>query len=398
MEKIALVKEENIQTIVALAPRSYQANRLSCDNCTKAGQALLEEIQAQGGMTDELEQQAAVYIDKARKTVQKMNERRSPVTKLFDEIRRVFTAMENRIDPGMADTIPFTVQQLRNQYAAKKHAEEEERRRREMERQQAEVARAKMKQDIEDDFERQFSNFLNSTINWMTEHDKRVTLGNYDAFLSTIQTFPDRLPDVFLANLCTTIRIPVGIPADEVHEAEKETKQRLEKKIAEMYACEVQDNKNFILDRLPSKKTNLERIARADAEEAARIKADMEERQRREAAQKEEERQHREAEAKAKAELARKQLEMSSLFDMQTLKEDKYQPHVKVTRKIELLNPEGIMPIISMWWSKVGCTLSVGELSKMFKKQITFCEKLANKDDVYIQDESVAYVDDVKAK
>ena len=75
-----------------------------------------------------------------------------------------------------------------------------------------------------------------------------------------------------------------------------------------------------------------------------------------------------------------------------------YQPKVKVTQKIELLNPEGIMPILSMWWSKEGCTLSVEEWSKLFKKQITFCEKLASKDSVYIENESVQYIDDVKAK
>ena len=33
----------------------------------------------------------------------------------------------------------------------------------------------------------------------------------------------------------------------------------------------------------------------------------------------------------------------------------------------------------------------------MFKKQITFCEKLA-KEGIYLKDESVEYVEDVKAK
>ena len=89
--------------------------------------------------------------------------------------------------------------------------------------------------------------------------------------------------------------------------------------------------------------------------------------------------------------------EMNGLFSEQASMQN-YQPKVKVTQKIELLNPEGIMPILSMWWSKEGCTLSVEELSKLFKKQITFCEKLANKDSVYIENESVRYIDDVKAK
>ena len=128
-----------------------------------------------------------------------------------------------------------------------------------------------------------------------------------------------------------------------------------------------------------------------------RVKAEMEERQRKEAEEREAERKRKEEEEKQKAEMARQQAEMNGLFSEQASMQN-YQPKVKVTQKIELLNPEGIMPILSMWWSKEGCTLSVEELSKLFKKQITFCEKLANKDSVYIENESVQYIDDVKAK
>ena len=123
----------------------------------------------------------------------------------------------------------------------------------------------------------------------------------------------------------------------------------------------------------------------------------MEARQRAEAERMEKERAAREAEAKAKAEMDKQAAEMTSLFNQQATVSD-YQPKTKVTKRIQLLNPEGIMPIISLWWSKEGCTLPMDELAKIFKKQITFCEKLANKDGVFVNDESVEYVDEVKAK
>ncbi|UWF82030.1 MAG: hypothetical protein [Bacteriophage sp.] len=394
--QLAIIKQENIQTIVSAAPQSYQDNKLSRDNCTRAGQALLETIQAQG-MTDELDQQAAVFIEKARKTVRKMNERRSPVTKLFDDIRREFTVMENAIDPTKVDTIPFKLQQLRNQYAAKKRAEEEERRRKEYERQQAEAARSKMKQDIEDDFNAQFTAFLNQTINYLSQQDNSVTLKNYQAVFDSVKGCATELPADWLFNLHTLIRIPTGVSVDELRKVEIETKERLAKKFKDMYSCEVQDNKDFILDRLPSKKANLERIAQSDAAEAARIKSEMEARQRKEAEEKEAERKRKEEEEKQKTEMARQQSEMETLFGQQSVMQQGYQPKVKVAQKINLLNSEGILPILSMWWSKEGCQLSVDELSKMFKKQIAFCEKLA-KEGVFISDESVEYVEDVKAK
>ena len=397
MQEVAIIKQENIQTIVSAAPQSYQENRLSREKCIEAGEAILNAIM-QGGMTDELDQQAAQYIEKARKTVKKMNERRSPVTQLFDTIRKEFTVMENAIDPTKADTIPYKLQQHRNQFAAKKRAEEEERRRREYERQQAEAARAKMQQDIEEDFKQQFNALLNKASNELSAIDDAITLDNYEASFKQIQDYSTELPADFLYNLHTYIRIPAGVTVDEIRKAEIETKERLAKQFKEQYEFEVDSTKQYIIDRLPSKKANLERMAQASAEEAARIKAEMEARQRKEAEQQEAERRRKEEEEKQKAEMARQQSEMESLFGQQAVVSSGYQPKVKVAKKINLLNPEGIMPILSMWWSKEGCHLSVEELTKMFKKQITFCEKLANKEEIYIEDESVCYIDDVKAK
>lgn len=395
-QELIIVKPENIQTIVSAAPQSYQDNKMSRDRCIFAGQTILDAI-AQQGMTDELDRQAAEYIERARKTVKKMNERRSSVTKLFDEMRKEFTVMENTIDPTKADTIPYKLQSLRNTYVAQKREEEERRRREELARQQMAQARKQMIQDIEDDFNQQFNRFLNSVINQLTEQDNALTLDNYDIVMDTVKNYPSTLPAEYLSNLCTSIRIPSGITADEVRKAENEVKERISKKFTDMYSCEVQDNKDYILDRLPSKKANLERIAQANATEAARIKADMEERQRKDAAAKEEERRRKEEDEQAKAELARKQSEMETLFSVQATAQG-YQPKVKVNQKIKLLNPEGITAIISMWWSKEGCTLSTDELSKMFKKQISFCEKLADKNGIYIEDESVVYIDEIKAK
>ncbi|MEO5026228.1 hypothetical protein [Bacteroides stercoris] len=395
--ELVIIKQENIQTIVYAAPQSYSDNKLSCERCISAGQSILNAITTNGGMTDELDKEVALFIEKARKTVKKMNEKRSPVTKLFDDIRREFTVIENAIDPTKVDTIPYKLQQYRNQYAAKKRAEEEKRRQEEYKRQQAEQARVKLKQDIEGDFKAQFQTYLNQSINWLTTKDNSVTLENYNTVYSEIKNFSVSLPADWLHNLHTLIRIPGNVSVDELRQFETDIKERLGKQFTDQYTAEIQDNKDFILDRLPSKKANLERMAQADAAEAARVKAEIEERQRKEAEAREAERKRKEEEEKQKAEMERQQAEMNGLFSEQASMQN-YQPKVKVTQKIELLNPEGIMPILSMWWSKEGCTLSVEELSKLFKKQITFCEKLANKDSVYIENESVQYIDDVKAK
>ena len=395
-KELTIVQPENIKQIVSIAPKSMQDNIMSCQRCMEAGESLLKAIQ-ENGMTDELDREAAAFIEKSRKTVRVMNERRSPVTKLFDEIRTRFTAMENSIDPGKSDTIPYKLQQLRNQYAAKRREEEERRRREELARQQAEAARAKLKLDVEEDFKGQFQSLLNERVNDLTELDNGITLETYDRVYEQVKACPAELPPEWFNGLRSTVRRPLNVSADEMRRIESDVKEALGNQFKEQYAAEIQDNKDYILDRMPSKIANLERIAKADAEEAARMKAEMEERQRKEAEAQEAERRRKEEEERKKSEAARQQVEMGSLFNAQAAVQS-YQPKMKVSKKIELLNPEGILPIFSMWWRMEGRNLSVGELSKMFRKQITFCEKVADKDGEFIKDESVSYIDEVKAK
>lgn len=395
--ELTIIRPENMNEIIQAAPKSYELNRISRDNCVNFGQNILHTIQQQG-MNDDLDRQAASFIEKARRTVKAMNERRSPVTKLFDQVRTAFTAIENEIDPAKSGTIGYQLQEFRNQYAAKKRAEEERRLREEMVRRQAEEAARKFRMDVEDDLKQQFQRLVNDAINQITTADNGLTLENYDntlALLKSTKAYVDKgLPSEWFAKLRTFVRIPTGVNAAEI---ETEIKQKLHKQFIEQYMAEVGDTLDYTLDRLPSKKANLEKIDKANAEEAARMKAEMEARQKAEAERIEKERAAHEAEERRKAELERKTVEMTSLFDGQAAAST-YQPKTKVTKKITLLNPEGIMPVISLWWSKEGCTLSVGELAKMFKKQIAFCEKLANKDEIFIQNESVEYVDEVKTK
>lgn len=396
-----ILQEENIRTIVQAAPQSFSHNRTSRDRCITAGQSIIDTIQAEG-MNDALDSRAAAFIDKARRTVKAMNERRSPVTKLFDEVRREFTTLENEIDPSKPDTIPYRLQQLRNQYAARKREEEERRQKEEIMRRQDEDNRRRYTQDVEDDLCRQFRSFLDSRLARLAQIEAALTIDNYDRTLAQLADIDQKthtgLPDGWLEQLHTALPIPVLhhsiINAAEV---EQTVKQRLAPRFKEQYAAEVGETAAELISRMPSLKANLQRIAQASAEEAERLRAEAEARRQAEASRMEKERAMREAEAARKAEAERKTAEMASLFNDQAAVTTP-QTKVKVSKKIRLLAPEGILPVFSLWWSREGAGLSADELAKMFRKQITFCEKLADKEDVLIRDVAIAYEDEVKAK
>lgn len=386
---------ENVGVIVRQTPENYNKNQLSCGRCRMAGEQLLATIKAMG-MSDEIDQTVAKYLEKTRRTVKEMNERRAPVTKLFDQVRKEFTTLENEIDPAKAGTVPFQLQQLRNQYAAMKREQEEARRRAEEAQRQSEMARNKYRTDCIDDYKFKFNDLINTRINELTTLDRSVTLENYQVVYDTVSAFVVELP----ADWCppSSVRQPYNLTTDEARKICGDAMRGLLGQFAEQYKAEIGDYRQDILDRLPSKKAELERVAKADAAEAARIKAEMAKREAAEAARKEAERIAREKEEAKKAEAMKANSEAVNLFNLAQASTPAYQPKAKVTKKINVTAPSGYMQVMSMWWAKEGCNLSKEELDKIFKKQIAFCEKVANKEGEFIDDPGIQYVEEVKAQ
>lgn len=398
MKELAIIKQENIAQIVQAAPQSYNDNEASHDKCVEAGNKILALIEQNGGtLNEELDDMASKFIVKARNTVRKMNERRSPVTKLFDEVRTAFTSMENDIDPTKTNSISYKLQQLRNGYAAMKREAEEKRLKEEQARQQAKQERERYAIDVEDDLRRQLDCELTKNLNILNDTDKTINLVNFEKSEEHIRQYPTQLSEEWLSSVRSMVRIPTTMSSEDARTIESEIFNSMKNTFCEKYDREMSEVKAYILDRLPSKRANLEKIAKSDEEEAARLKAEMEKRELQESQRIEQERSKREAEERQAQEAKKKAAEMGNLFAEQSVLSAS-QSKAKVTKKIKLLNVEGILPIITMWWGKEGCTMTTEEIAKMFKKQITFCEKLANKEDTIIQDESIEYVEEVKAR
>lgn len=397
-ESTALVKQENIQAIVQSAPKAYETGKISHDKCLEFGNALLKKIEENGGLNDELDAQVADYLVRVGTTLKKINDTRIPVTRLFDDIKKVFTALENDIDKTKTGTLPFRLQALRNAYAKQKFEAAERLRKEEEERQRIIAVKNNYIQSVKDDYRRLVSEAINGSCKTLMDLDNNVTLENYQNTYKFIDDFQTELPLEWYRNLKHTISIPnIPISIDELKQIEINVKNELYKELNAQYIYEIESTKVYVLERLPSKKMNLEKMAKADAEEAARMKEAMEANKAKEAARVEQERKARELEQQQKAEAAQQMNEMNSLFAMAEAAQPVAKTSVKVLKKIEIVNANGIVPIINLWFTREGVNLELEELCKIFKKQITFCEKLA-KEDVFIEDKNIRYVDDVKAK
>ncbi len=396
-QALTIFEPRNVQTLAELAPQSYKDNQLSHTRCLEVGNQLLARVKHEG-MSDALDMEIAKFIEKAKITVKKMNGKRTPVTQLFDQIRKVYTTMENDVDPSKANSIPGQLQAYRNAFAKKKHEEEERRRREEAARQAKENAKVRYRSDVEEDYVTQFNALVNKSINELTDMDKLLTLDNYEIIYDGVKEYICELPETWCQTVISGAYRPTELTPEECRAIQANVMAGLVTRFKEQFPFEVQSTRDDILDRLPSKKKELERIAKASAEEAAKIKADMEAKEREEAARKEAERKEREKQEATAAQLSAQKQEMDDLFGLPVAAPASYQPKTQVKKKVVVETADDIMKVVAFWWSQVGCTLSMEELCKEFKKQITYANTAANSKDAPMFISDVNYVDDVKAK
>lgn len=396
-QALTIFETRNVQTLAELAPQSYRDNQLSHTRCLEAGSTLLLKVRKEG-MSDALDMEIAKFIEKAKITVKKMNGRRTPVTQLFDQIRKVYTTMENDVDPSKANSIPYQLQIHRNNFAKKKHEEEERRRREEAARVAHDNAIDKYRADVQEDYKAQLNNFITSQINALLDLDKRLNIENYDIIEDGIRNYPVSLPENWGVTVQPSVRLPYELTPQECTDIQRSVMMDSLPNFKEQFRFELTSNRDDLLDRLPSKFKELQKIAAADSEQAAKLKAQMESKEREEASRKEAERKEREKTDAAAAQLAAKKQEMVGLFGMPVAAPASYQPKTQVRKKIVVENADDIMKVVAFWWSQIGCNLTMDELCKEFKKQITYANTAANSKDAPMFISDVNYVDDVKAK
>ena len=399
MSNELILREDNIRLVMSQAPQAWRDNQQSHDRCLASCQTLLDTIEAEG-MNDELDQKADTYIRKSRNTVKKMNEQRSAVTKLFDEIRTVFTTLENEVDPTKKGSIPYQLQDYRNAYAARKQREAEERRRAEEQRQRRELARASYLRDVEADYRQTFNRHLTQRYNELAALNQEITLQNFEEQERKIRAIPLDLPDDYASALYSGVRIPAEMDSTEAAGIRRQVLEGLMAQFREQYNFEMQSNVESVLTLLPSKRKELEAIAKSSAEEAARRAEELKRREAEEAARREQERIRREQEERERQQVQKQQAEMAGLFEQAKAAASAYQPKTQVKKRIVVNDPRGFLDILNLWWTTEGVTLSVEELTKKFKSQLTLCERLANdkQDPRFIQSDYITYEDEVKAK
>ena len=330
-----------------------------------------------------------------------MNERRKPITQMLTAISKMFTSMENQIDIKVAGTIPNRLQEARNKYAAKKLAEQKKREEEARRIQMAENEKASYRADITLLLDNTYSNYIERHINTLAGMFSRITLATYNDISRQIKEANTSFVWADFASNVSDKIVTYYMDADTRKYIKNEVAAAKKKEFTERYTFELEDLKQSIIDRLPSRRKELEELeelSRTNAIAAAEAENKRKQQEEEERVRKAQERKKREEEAKAKADADKAAAEVQAAFDFSSASVPDTPANAKVSKKIKVTNPKGYMLLYQMWFTKEGVNMTNDELDKVHKKMITFCEKMANKDGETIQSPFIQYVDDVKAK
>ena len=395
-----LIKIDEAKNILSSFPDIMGKNTNSVKKCNEAGQALLDTIEGEG-MNETIDQATADYLKKVSVTLKNMDERRKPITQIFDRIRSIFTSQEKQIDPKDPSTIPGKLVIKRNEYAKFKYEEEQKRKREAEQRARIETEKANYRQIIGDSLLSYFNQYLSSKVSELQGIFSNLTYENFDREVIGITVFQTDYPkshfDKFSADSATYY-----ISQETKKEIRREVLEGKYEQYAQQYKAKIVSVKQDLTDRVSSKRkelAELEQLRLANAEEAAKAEELRKQREKEAAAKRMEELKKEEEAAKQEAALKAQQSSIGSLFMEAAASIAPPPTNAKVKEKIVILHQQGYLEIFQMWWINEGQTLPVEELEKIFKKMITYCEKQANgKDQKHIESKFIRYEADVKAK
>lgn len=380
-----------------LQSTDLQAYQTSVMRCTEAGNSLIQKIESNGGLDDSLDQLAEKYIKASSATVRKLNGIRAPLTSCFDEIRKMFTESEKSIAPSQPGSPAYQLQELRNAFARKKAAEAEERRRLEQERIRMEAAannyRISCVQAIADAYTRQleeFERFVSRKIDELSKADEAEMLHkNIDILAnSTIQHME-------MLNIKKLPYEPLLAGENKERIFNEVYKERMPE-LLKQFSTDINNMVVRAHARIRQKALLLEQSS-ASAEAGKKLEAL--------AAQPllpEDERSSMAEQAKAEAEVKQKAVEAETLFliaGTEKTAEAEYMPKTKSRLVCRPLNAEGYAEVFALWWAGEGKHLDECELQKVFKKQLTYANKMANSAKAEkIASANVEYVNEIKAR
>ena len=391
-QETGLLEVQKLQEIVATAPEILQLNITSKTKAIEAGQKLVDV--AKLGMNDFQDEQLAIFMTKAKKTIDSMNERRKPFTQIVDAVKKQFTTLEGELKPIMEE-----VQGIRNSYATQKMKAIQEAERIAQLKLDKEKEMINIRQLCEIEVSNFFNQCISSTKNDIVDFFNKLTLETIveaDTVLSTTSTnFDSRysIPtEIILETPCMKLT-----SLDDYDKIVKEVLAVNYSTKKYEYTREINSIIKEYRDKIPSKKSELIAISQAGAEEKKRLEDAAIKRQQEEKAAQEAQQLEREKKAQEEAAINASAATAGAMIDASVASSET--PNVKEGYLINLTSTAGYLLLVQFWFEKEGKNMTADKFEKFtFDRVKRFCEAYAAKNEEFIQSPLISYEPIYKAK
>lgn len=383
-----------IQRIIGDAPATLQANMLSRDNAVRVANELTN-AHTTSGMSAQLDVQMASFVEKGRKTITAINDKRKPFTQMMDELKKQFTGCESDIKNKVDE-----VQKLRDNHAAelmRKKQEEERIAQQKLEREKEEI---RIDAEVKKEIGTAFYQFIADVKKAAQERFNRITLDNFKTeetvFSAPVSTYtPARFAKlrINLPQSTMLTKEEITLIASRIFSDES-----LYIHYCKEYGSTMSVFQKSLEDLLPSKKKELQDLEAADEAKRKEMEEAARKREEEAAAQiaAEAEQQSKAVADNVSAESAASMVNasMNSLFTPVT-----EAPKVKEGTEIIVRNKAGYALIFQFWFEKEGKTLDGEKIERKTIAQMKkFCEDYTIKTGEAIESPFIEYKDTYKAK
>ena len=270
--KAELISQKQLQEVIVEGGEILQSSELRVSKAISVGENILQAIKEEG-MTPELDERANKFLVNCRTAKTDIENKRKPITAMFDMVRKQFTEIEGKLDVKKVDAVPALIQKHRDDYV-KKIKEEEAARQRAA---QAVLDKKNEAIEIKASLETQLSEYVQNHIaerkTKLQNSFNNITLENFAEKSKSLRTLVisyDRAHfDSFSPNY------------NRKHHTQEETTVILiefmdSKDFTLISAVVVDELKKFkaeLIEKLPSLKTSLDEMAKASEEEAKQLAA-----------------------------------------------------------------------------------------------------------------------------
>lgn len=384
--------------IVQTAPAILKDSLIRRDKAVAYGQNLLNTAE-ENGMNDDLDALMSDYQSKLRVTYKTIYEARRPFTQIVDEVKREFTSLEADIDPAGKSNIFFNIQRVRNIFVTEKVEAQKKKEAELLRKQNIEKEKIEIEKQVEIAINESFTNYLSGVKRAMNNIFEGMTLETVQTVRKTLSATPMGLTKTIFDTFAKQHFWANFLTSEQVNEiiAAKKTEDRLAD-LNDVCGIDLSEYRRELIEKIPSKEKELQAIAAAGVEEAARLQKEADNRKAAEAQRLQDEAKRKSNEAAQASEVAAagKTLEATINTQAELFTEA---PKTKEGYQIEVTHRAGYALLFQFWFEKEGKDLSADKIERKTIGQMkTFAEAYAIKSDEKIVSPLLKYVETYKAK